>query len=195
MGRLRLGVAVLVVGVLGAACGDDGGGGGVFGGGDGGGSNGDSSTERGQEYVDAMVAWDDENDDLTEDEKECVSRGWVDVIGVDALDAATSPEELAESEGQSLSEVGLSLDEQQRDGFWEALAGCIDVRQLVLDQIGEDVPEEAVACLDENMSDDFLRQFVLTGMINGEEAIQEDQELTNGLLEMGQACPEAFSGS
>ncbi|HYZ98390.1 MAG TPA: hypothetical protein VE575_06540 [Acidimicrobiales bacterium] len=196
MRRMRVVVAVLVVGVLGTACGDDGGGrdgGDVFGGGDGGGSGAEASSERGQEYVEALRESADDDENFTQEEVDCLATAMVEAVGVDNLDNVTSPDELADSD---LSEVGLTLDEQQGDALWEEMGGCLDFRQLFLDQLEQDqgLPAEAVDCLDGAMSDDFLQRVFVTSLVEGEEALDQDEELNDELLEVFQECPEVLGG-
>ncbi|HYZ98391.1 MAG TPA: hypothetical protein VE575_06545 [Acidimicrobiales bacterium] len=199
MRRMWLSLAVLAVGVLAAACGDDGdSGGGTDSGGNG--SNGgsaasasDASSDRGQEYVDAFVAT-GEGSDFTDDETECLAQSWVDVIGVDQLDEATTPEEVREADDFFLADLGIMVDQELSNQLWDGMSGCVDFRELVLGQARENVPADAIACVDENLSDDLLQQIFMTSLVEGDEAVQADEELNDQLNDLAEACPGAFGG-
>jgi hypothetical protein len=183
MRRTMLAVAVLMMAALGAACGDDDDGGG-----------GDSSSEEGQEYVDAIVASNDESD-LTDEENECFARAFVDAVGVDQLQDAVSPAEIRENPESTPQEFGITLDEDQGDAFWEDVNDCMDVRAAFVEGIteGEDLSTETVNCLEGAIDDSLLKRIFLTTLIEGEQALEEDQELTSDLFGVFSECPGAIT--
>lgn len=185
MRQMTLAVAVLVMGSFGAACGDDGGGGG---------SGGESSSDEGQEYVDAIVASNDESD-LTDEENECFARAFVDAVGVEQLQDTVSPDEIRENPESSPEEFGITLDEDQADGFWEDVNDCMDVRAAFVEGLtaGEDLSAETVDCLEDAIDDDLLKRVFVTSLIEGEDALEEDQELMGDLIGVLSECPGAVS--
>jgi hypothetical protein len=185
MRRMTVAGALLAMTALSAAaCGDDDGGG------------GGSSSDRGEEYVDAIME-SGEDSGFTEEEDECVARAYVDVIGVDELEEAGTPEEISEAEDESLSESGITLDDEQRDVLWDEFNECVDVRQIFLGSLeaGEDLPEDAIACLDDAIDDDLLKRIFLTTVIDGDEALSNDEELNNEFLDVIGGCQEALEGA
>lgn len=182
MRRVTVAGALLAMTLLGAACGDDDDGGGA-------------SSERGEEYVDAFMASSEDDSDFSEDETECFSRALVDAVGVDELEAEASPEEIRESEDSSLSELGITLDEEQAGALWDDVSSCVDVRELFLDEATADAPEAARECLDDALDDDLLKRLFLTGLTEGDDAVEEDDQLTSDLEALGRECEEAFQGS
>jgi hypothetical protein len=184
MRRTTLAVAVLVMGAVGAACGDD----------DGGGSGGESSSDEGQEYVDAIVASNDESD-LTDEENECFARAFVDAVGVDQLRGAVSPDEIRENPESSPEEFGITLDDDLADAFWEDVNECMDVRAAFIEGLteGEDMSDETVDCLEDAIDDDLVKRVLVTSLIEGEDALQADQDLMSDLIGVLSECPGAVS--
>jgi hypothetical protein len=181
MRRTMLAVAVLMA-ALGAACGDDDGGG------------GGSSSAEGQEYVDAIVASNDDSE-LTDDENECFARAFVDAVGVEQLQGAVTPDEIREDPESSPEEFGITLDEDQADAFWEDVNECMDVRAAFVEGLteGEDMSQETVDCLEGAIDDDLLKRVLVTSLIEGEDALQEDQELMSDLIGVLGDCPGAVT--
>jgi hypothetical protein len=183
MRRMMLAVAALVMAALGAGCGDDDGGGG-----------GESSSEEGQEYVDAIVASNDDSE-LTDEENECFARAFVDAVGVEELEGAVTPDEIREDPESSPEEFGITLDEDQADAFWEDVNECMDVRAAFVEGLteGEDMSQETVDCLEEAIDDDLLKRVLVTSLIEGEDALEEDQELMSDLIGVLSDCPGAVT--
>jgi hypothetical protein len=183
MRRTMLAVAVLVMAALGAACGDDDDGGG-----------GESSSGEGQEYVDAIVASNDDSE-LTDEENECFARAFVDAVGVEQLQGAVTPDEIREDPESSPSEFGLTLDDDEADAFWEDVNECMDVRAAFVEGLteGEDMSQETVDCLEDAIDDDLLKRVLVTSLMEGEDALQQDQELMSDLIGVLGDCPGAVT--
>jgi hypothetical protein len=183
MRRTMLAVAVLMMAAVGAACGDDD---------DGGGS--ESSSAEGQEYVDAIVA-SNEDSELTEEENECFARAFVDAVGVEQLQGAVTPDEIREDPESSPDEFGITLDEDQADAFWEDVNECMDVRAAFVEGLteGEDMSQETVDCLEGAIDDDLLKRVLVTSLMEGEDALEEDQELMSDLIGAVGDCPGAVT--
>jgi hypothetical protein len=184
MRRMMLAVAVLVTGAFGAACGDD----------DGGGSGGESSSDEGQEYVDAIVASNDDSE-LTDEENECFARAFVDAVGVDQLQDAVSPDEIRDNPQSSPEELGITLDDEQADGFWEDVNDCMDVRAAFVEGLtaGENLSDETVGCLEDALDDDLLKRVFVTTLMEGEDALQQDEDLMGDLIGVLSKCPGAVT--
>ncbi|HKA84887.1 MAG TPA: hypothetical protein VKD21_13540 [Acidimicrobiales bacterium] len=186
MRRIMLAVTVVVVCGLAAACGDD----------DGGGSGGESASAEGQEYVDAIVASNEETE-LTDEENECFARAFVDAVGVEELQGAVSPDEIRENPESTPQELGITLDDDQADAFWNDVNECMDVRAAFVEGIteGEDLSEETVSCLEDAIDDDLLKRVMVVSLMEGDEALDQDEELMSDLVGAVSACPGAISQS
>jgi hypothetical protein len=184
--RVTVTVTALALGVLGVACGDDGGGG----------SGGESSSNEGQEYVDALVASNVAEGAPAED-MECYARSLVDAVGVDVLQGAgVTPEDMRDTDA-SLSDFGITFDAGQVDAFWGDLNQCMDVRTFFLGSLGADgdLSAETVDCLDDTMEDDLIKRFMVGAIAEGEGAFQEDDQLTSDLASVFSECPGAVPES
>jgi hypothetical protein len=183
MRRIMLAVTVLVVSGFAAACGDD----------DGGGSGGESASAEGQEYVDAIVASNEETE-LTDEENECFARAFVDAVGVEELQGAVSPDEIRANPESTPQEFGITLDDDQADAFWNDVNECMDVRAAFVEGItqGENLSEETVNCLEGAIDDDLLKRVLVTSLMEGDEALDEDEELMSDLIGALSECPEAI---
>ncbi len=186
MRRIMLAVTMVLMGGLAAACGDD----------DGGGSGAESASAEGQEYVDAIVASNEESE-LTDEQNECFARAFVDAVGVDELQGAVSPDEIRANPETTPQEFGITLDDDQADGFWNDVNECMDVRAAFVEGMteGEDVSEETVNCLEDAIDDDLLKRIFVTSLMEGEDALDQDEELTSDLMSVLSECPEAISES
>jgi len=186
MRRIMLAVTVVVVCGFAAACGDD----------DGGGSGGESGSADGQEYVDAIVASNEETE-LTDEENECFARAFVDAVGVEELQGVVTPDEIRANPESTPQEFGITLGNDQADAFWNDVNECMDVRAAFVEGItqGENMSEETVNCLEDAIDDDLLKRVLVTSLMEGEDALDEDEELMSELIGVLSECPEAVSQS
>jgi hypothetical protein len=186
MRRIMLAVTTVLICGLAAACGDD----------DGGGSGGESGSSEGQEYVDAIVASNDASE-LTDEQNECFARAFVDAVGVEQLQGAVSPDEIRANPETTPQEFGITLDDDQADAFWNDVNECMDVRAAFVEGMteGEDVSEETVNCLEDAIDDDLLKRVMVTSLMEGDEALDQDEELMSDLIGVLSDCPGAVSES
>jgi hypothetical protein len=105
----------------------------------------DSQTEKGREYVDAiMTGSEDEELNLDENQVRCAAEGWVDLYGIEGFeDAGVSPEDIrAVADDEGFPSLLDSTDEQA-DGFVDVLVECVDFGEVIADSLAEepDAPE------------------------------------------------------
>jgi hypothetical protein len=187
--RLALLVGAAAI-LLAAGCGDD----------DDDGDAGDVEvSDEAQPYVDAMaegmVSSDDEGDlQLDQEQADCLAPRWVETIGVERLQGAgLEPDDFADDGDPDLSSLGLS--EEEGGELYDAFGACdIDlkaefIRSFTADQ---DLSDEDAECLGDAFSDDFLRRIMVTSLVEGDDALEEDQELTGELLSVFSECPGAI---
>ena len=176
---------VLVIGALAlvlGACGDD--------------DDGGDVSEEEQPYVDALVesAAEDDGEDLQLDEAqaECLAPEWVSILGVDRLEAAgIEPGDLA---ADDLDFAELDLSEADGEAMLDALDECdVDMREIFLSGMTEDseLSEEDRACLDEAFDDDLLRRILVTSLVEGEDALDQDEDLMGEVFAVFAECPGA----
>jgi len=179
--RALASVALLtVLALLGAACGDSD-------------DSGSGGSDQRQDYVDALAASAEEGGDgLTAEERTCVAESFVDGYGPDQLDeAGVSADDVREADGPG--ELALEFSDEQKDAFYEQLTDCMDVRTLMLDALSEgtDAPDQVRGCLDDNLDDDLIRRFLVTGFTEGDAGFEADPELEGQLNAVFALCVPA----
>lgn len=117
-----------------------------------------------QDYVDALVAnieGDTGAESFGPGQVECVAGNFVDVIGIEALQAAgISPEEFAEGDGSDFPpEVGV--DEAKANELFDQFDACevdlIEVFSKIFAAEGEELTAEQQACLEDVFTEENLR--------------------------------------
>ena len=87
-----------------------------------------SETTTGQRYVEALVTgmYSDGFDLFPEEEGRCAAKGWVDIIGTDALvQAGISPEQFGTN--HDLTPGSVELTKQQENAVIDLFYGCVDL--------------------------------------------------------------------
>jgi hypothetical protein len=158
-------------------------------------SSGTAGSADAQAYVDAMIeSFDNADPDelqIDREQAQCLAPKWVDAIGADRLAAAgIQPRDFGAEGDVDLSEVGLSEDDG--GAMYDAFGECdIDVKTLFVESFSaeRDVSEEDKDCLSDAMSDDLLRRIMVTTFVEGEEALNQDEELSGELFGVFADCP------
>lgn len=143
-------------------------------------ADGEGSGEQRREYVEAIVGLADDDDVLDEAERTCVAESYVDGYGPDEMAAdGVAPDDIANGELDAPGEIGLDFSQEQADDFYDRLQECLDVRGLIVESAGTggELPQEAVDCINENLDDDLLERFVVTGFTAGDAGFEDDPEL------------------
>lgn len=167
-----------VLALGGAACGGDDGGDEATGSDGGGGGQAAGGDDR-DAYLAALVSTMEGDDEFPEDQRDCVAGSLIEAVGLDELAAVVTPDEIRE-QGSSFdpADSGIELTEEKGQAYYEALTGCMDVRQLLADTLAEDLDEEGAACLADAMSDDVARVYVVTAFTGGDPAESERELIT-----------------
>ena len=159
-----------------------------------GGDDGEGGSDEAKPYVDEMSqALTGEDSPMDDEQADCFSEGFIDVVGLDKVKEAGSAEEV----GQLASDFDFSsmdLTEDQGNEIYDNFDECgVDLRQQLLDDLDADnqMPEEGKECVTDALSEDVLRDFFVTGMVDGQEASLADTELTQALLECQSAMTPA----
>jgi hypothetical protein len=71
----------------------------------------------------------------------------------------------------------------------------MDVRAAFIEGLteGEDMSDETVDCLEDAIDDDLVKRVLVTSLIEGEDALQADQDLMSDLIGVLSECPGAVS--
>lgn len=175
MRRMTIVALALVGGVGAAACGDDGG--------------TSASGEERAAYVDAIdEAGRDEN--LSDEENRCVAEAYVDGIGLDELRDAVTPDEIRDRPDADPRDYGIELDEARATLLYEGMSRCVDVRQLIIDDLvaDEGISDEARACIEDGFDEDLVRDMMVLVLTEGDAALDQDSELADRFVEMLTPC-------
>lgn len=141
-------------------------------------------------YVDAMVGsmTADEDFPLSDEQAECFSARTIDTIGVDRLqEAGVTPEMMAdEDSAMDFSDLGLTEDEA--GDIYDHFGRCdVDLQDLMMQSMAADdeVTPAMQACMETVLTDENLRKLMVSSMMNGDEAMDNDpelEELMGGLM-------------
>jgi hypothetical protein len=148
-----------------------------------------------QAYVDAMIESFDNSDpdelQIDREQAQCLAPRWVEAIGADRLaEAGVEPRDFAEEGNVDLATVGLT--DNDGNAMYDAFGECdIDIKTLFVESFSADrnVSEEDQDCLADAMSDDLLRRIMVTTFIEGEEALNQNEELSGELFAVFSECP------
>lgn len=157
-------------------------------------SSGEGSSSEAKPYVDAMVSslQEGESLDIPEEDARCVAEGMIDVIGIDQVKAAGTPEEFSAG-GGTMDMSTVDLDRSQGEEIYSKFGSCgIDLRDMMLEEMaqGGEIPAEQQSCMEDAITDENLQNFFVGAMVDGEAALTDESssELMSGLM----AC--AMSG-
>jgi hypothetical protein len=145
---------------------------------------GGSASDNPDDYAAALVP----NIGLDDEEiATCIATAVVDEIGFDRIqDTGLSPEEFAT--GESLDEMGLTMDPEQADHLKAALVDCGDIAEAFI--AAESGSDEQKACERGLLTNDIAAE-VLANQLTG----AENSEELDPILEDVQACASATTGS
>lgn len=131
-------------------------------------------------YVDAMVkSLQDDPDGMqvTDEQAECISSRMVDTIGLDRMKAAgMTPAHLADPDN-ALEFDTLSLSEKDANKLYDHFGGCgINLQEEMMKSMSEegDMTPAAKACFETALSEENLRTLMVTMMLKGEDAAEND---------------------
>jgi hypothetical protein len=154
--RAAVAVAVGLVLVLAACGGDDESGGG----------------DLREQYVDAIaLAEEDQDTPFSGDDVRCYAEAVVDGIGVDALEAGTTPAEIEQAGAFDPVTAGIELTEEDAEAVVDGVSTCVDLREVFLDQLGAEgsATPEQIACVDEEVDDELLESFYVASLMSGDD--------------------------
>lgn len=158
------------------------------------GGDDEGSSDEEQAYIDAFVEMDaPSQSNYSQEQTRCLAEIVVDTVGVDRLQEAGTPDEIRENAGGGgISDLGIRLDEDQAGAVYERAGDCIDFRALVMDTLRQRGYTEAqIDCVDQYLPDDLLRDSVIAGIMEDEQA---ELEASRAIDEVTAPCAEATAG-
>jgi hypothetical protein len=149
------------------------------------------------DYVDAMIDSFDASDpdelQIDRGQAECLAPQWIEIIGVERMqENGIEPDDLREdSVDVELTEIGLTEDDG--NALYDTFSDCdIDIRQIFIDSMSADADDEFTDeqrdCIGESFDDDVLRRIMVTTLIEGDDALDEDDELTGEIFALIGEC-------
>lgn len=128
--------------------------------------------------------------EVTAEEAECIAPKWVAVAKVERLEAAgITPADV--QQGIDVALLKLQLTEEEGVALVDAMTSCgLDLRALYLESptvSGSDA--DAKACLEEAVSEDFVRRLLVVSLTLGPDKAGDDPALVEGLRTLIAACP------
>lgn len=151
-------------------------------------TQGEDRSDEEQAYIDALTVAAEANEDeefpLSEEENRCLAAAAVDTVGVDRLRDIGSPDEIREDagDGDPLEDVDLDLD--QAGTYFDNASDCIDFREVFVEGLERgQLTEDQIDCVNENISDDVLRQLLVAEFAEDEDAAAEADEAANEATE------------
>lgn len=147
----------------------------------------------------ALTAEDGSDLILDQDQADCVGAKWVNVVTPERLEEhGFDPVTLADPDSASeLNTVGLDEDEAGTmvDGFGEC---GVDLRALILDGLveDEDLTDEREACFEDVVTEDAVKEFVVTSLSasDASDASDAGDEAGDGLLAALSGCLPGLGG-
>src|SRR5262249_2836443 len=144
---------------------------------------------------DAMIESFDNSDpeqlQINREQAQCLAPKWVDTIGADRLNAAgIEPQDFSEEGNVDLTKVGLSEDDG--NAMYDAMGDCdIDIRNLFVQSLaaGRSLSDDTVQCIDDALDDNLLRRIMVTVLVEGDQGLNQDQQLAGQMIEAIGKCP------
>ena len=119
---------------------------------------------------DSIMESNDQTFEVTQEEADCVGDGMVDKIGVDKLTEYGIITEDLKADGGIDS---VEMSEGDAGSAADVMSECANIKELFTSAMG-DLPEEAQQCVDENLSDEVLHDFLVSIFMNDQEGGQQD---------------------
>jgi hypothetical protein len=119
---------------------------------------------------DSIMESNDQTFEVTQEEADCVGDGMVEEIGVDKLTEYGIITEDLKADGGIDS---VEMSEGDAGSAADVMSDCANIKELFTSAMG-DLPEEAQQCVEENLSDEVLHDFLVAVFMNDQEGGQQD---------------------
>ena len=128
------------------------------------------------------------------DEAQCAAEVFVDVVGVDQLEAVGAYEKIQQNPDGNFSDYGIStLDEAQGAELYSGLNSCKDMRAFFKEQMAADgsIPPEGAACVVDAIDEATFSQMIVASFLQGEAAIDDDPAMQGVFAQAATDCMAA----
>jgi hypothetical protein len=99
-----------------------------------------------------------------EADNECFAEAFVDIVGVDALAAVVTPDEIRQNPDTPITELGIEISEDDGNALYDQASECADMTLFVAAALvaGQGLEPETEACvegeLNEDLNEDLVRR-------------------------------------
>jgi hypothetical protein len=116
----------------------------------------------------------------TPEQAECMAPKWLATVGVERLkEHDIAPSMIGDDnsdDGSALADLGLT--EAEGNALYDAFGECgVELREEFVQSMTEDLDADAAACVDDAMTDDLLRRLMVASIVQGDGALDQDEEL------------------
>ncbi|HYH34857.1 MAG TPA: hypothetical protein VD814_06875 [Nocardioides sp.] len=131
---------------------------------------GDDDATASKAISDSIMESNDQTFEVSRSQADCVGDGLVEQIGTEQLtEYGIITEDLEASDG--IDDVTMSQEDAESAA--DVMSECADIRELFTNAMGE-LPEEARSCVDENLSDEVVHDFLVAIFMNDQEKGTQD---------------------
>ena len=124
----------------------------------------------------------DDTFNLDQKQADCIGDGMVEEIGTDQL---VEYGLITEDNKASDTIDSVKMSEGDAGSAADVMQDCADIKEVFTSAMGSDIPEEAATCIDENLTDEVLHDFLVAVFMNDQEG--GTQNLMTALQECMQA--------
>jgi len=120
----------------------------------------------------------DKDSPMNKEEARCFSEGFVDIVGLEEVKKVGTAKQFAE-QSEDLEFTKMNLNREKGGDIYDQFDECgVDIRAAMLEDMTSDDSMSAAAkkCVEKALSEDKLREFFITLMISGQEALQKNKE-------------------
>lgn len=122
--------------------------------------------EKAAEAVSASLQDDEDGIGLAKKDADCVGEDMVDELGRDKL---VEYKIITEDFKADDAEAG-DMSQEDAEATADIIGECADVKQVVVDALSEqEIPEETMSCIEDKLSDDVLKDFLVAGFTGDDE--------------------------
>jgi len=163
------------------------------------GNAGVQRSDEAQKYVDAFTEASMSGAAVSQnvDQNRCFAETYVDTVGVDALAAVESPEDMTAAPGFNPDDLGIVMTPQQQDTFYSGLQRCIDPKGFFVGIVaaGSNWTPDQTACVAGHLDDTALKRILVSGFDGDTAPVESDESFTATIDGLIGACPDAMAAA
>lgn len=128
---------------------------------------GSGDDDKAAKAISAQIQEDNDSElSVTEDEADCIGEGFVSEIGTEKLQEY----ELLNSDLEATDESDITMSEDDADEAATVFEDCADIKALLTEAMGsEGLPDSAAECVEEELTDERLHDF-LVSLFSGDDS-------------------------